>query len=44
MEGCNPDRVVPLVNLHGTADTIMPFRGSDQFGQSDCEWLLSSLI
>jgi polyhydroxybutyrate depolymerase len=32
VDGCDPDRPVPVVAFHGTADLIVPYRGFDVLG------------
>jgi polyhydroxybutyrate depolymerase len=36
--GCNPGRIVPLINFHGLADTTVPFDGQASMdGNTTCE-------
>lgn len=32
MESCEPSRAVPVMQFHGTADTLVPMEGSEQLG------------
>ena len=36
--GCNPGRIVPLINFHGLADSTIPFNGRNSVGgNTTCE-------
>ncbi len=39
--GCHPGRPVPLINMHGSADPLLPYNGSPSNQSPD--WTLSSL-
>lgn len=40
--GCNPNRTIPLVNLHGADDTIEPMAGqAEEYGNTGCQCLFS---
>ncbi len=39
--GCEPERSVPVVSFHGTADRIVPYQGSDRIGLAAIEQWIS---